>query len=157
MIQEKMDLYDIVDYSVFENHYIMIDTRLYSSYFIEQLIEEITKDVSISGVLLVGEEDLWLEEELAYGHKGVEVIDISRTTADSLVATTDIAVSIESESVYVKESGHNIVGIFPGTDPNMSEEAIVIAMNYNYLDVDGSHVMKFNYELMEALCQNKKK
>lgn len=146
----KVDLYNMHDFSRFEDRYVLIDKRYYSDGAINHFIERITQNVKIKGVLLVAHKSEKLENVIVRANEELAVLVISREVFEQINGYPDATITISTEVKSLSPIGHNVIGIYRGTDENIGDEAIVIGLNYNYLE--SSKVIDFNLKLMEKLC-----
>lgn len=143
------DLYNIKDYSVFEDKFILLDSKFYNDVTIDYIVGEITKIVDIKGLLIIREKAL--KSQLLIEESEYPYVELSEELGAYLAADGDIELTLEASLSKLESVGKNIVGIKEGSDPNMSEEAIMIGFNYNY--VDKPEVLRFNLSLMKTLTE----
>ena len=149
----RMDLFSVDDLKEFEDKFILIDKRFYNDLSINHFIESLVNNVQIKGILLVAEKDESMDGFITDRSQGLSVILISRDIAGIIRSNPESRISINSSVKPLEGDGSNVVGILPGEDENIGDEAIVVGMNYNYTRDKGSDLLEFNLELMERLCQ----
>lgn len=148
----KEDLYSIKDYTRFEEHYVLIDKLFYSDGAIDYFIRNITENVKIKGIVLVAGKDEKLGNIIVHASEDLAVVVMSRDASEKLSEYPDSTITIATEVKPIDSTGYNVIGIHRGTDENIGDEAIIIGLNYNYLDETGKEVLDFNLKLMERLC-----
>ncbi|MDW7661134.1 MAG: ABC transporter permease [Bacillota bacterium] len=148
----KEDLYHTDDYSRFEGQYILIDKRYYSEGAIDYFIKNITDHVKIKGILLVAGKDEALGNDIVHASEELAIVLISGDASEKLSEYKGSTITIATEVKPIGSTGYNVVGIHRGTDENIGDEAIIIGLNYNYLDGNGKDVLDFNLKFMERLC-----
>lgn len=146
------DLFDTQDYSRFEDHYVLIDKVHYSDGAIRYFIDNISQNVKIKGVLLIAHKGESIGNVIVHANENQTVVVLSREASEKLIEFEDITITISTAVKSIDPIGNNVVGIYKGTDKNIGDEAIVVGMNYNYLESDNKNVLEFNLKLMERLC-----
>ncbi|MBN2286288.1 MAG: ABC transporter permease [Tissierellales bacterium] len=146
------DLFNINDFSQYENKYILIDQIHYNDAAIQHIIANITANTQIKGIILVSRTQQINPNYIVNSDDKKVVILISQEASQTIKDNPGLEISVDTTVKPLASSGYNIVGIKRGTDPHIGEEAIVIGMNYNYLDEEGAEVLKFNLKLMEKFC-----
>lgn len=146
----KDDLFNIEDYSMFADKFIMFDQQLLSQQLIGFFVEDITTNVSIAGVLLINNNNN-LEHNSIVEESSYPVIAIKSDLVDSFKLDNDVTITFSSRARELGSIGKNILGIVKGSDKYISEEAILIGLNYNHLN--NSDVLKFNLDLMATLSE----
>lgn len=150
----KLDLFSMDSLHVFNHKYVLIDQSFYSEHAVVSFIEKIETHSSAKGVLLVSGREKHIANLTVQlgGGSGIPIIEITRETAEALTLDKEAMLSLEAKVEPLQSVGYNVVGIFPGSDQYIGEEAIVVGLGYNYLDPSGEAVFRFNLNLMEALC-----
>ncbi len=148
----REDMFDLQDYSQFEGHYVLLDKSYYNDSAIGYFIDNITQNVNIKGILLIANKDEKLENVIVHASEELAVIIVSREASKKMIEYPDVSITIETVVKPIDSMGYNVVGIYKGTDKNIGDEAIVIGMNYNYLESNNKEVLEFNLKLMEKLC-----
>jgi len=150
----KEDMFTQKDFSDYEDKIVMMDTHYYTSGAISKFIEKIQEQVTIKGVLLITDNPLELNNCIIQDDHSFPIIKISRSV--QLIINEH-----REDSIYINEAheellldGQNIAGIYYGSDERINDEAIMIGMNYNYIDSEGVDVLKFNIELMKQMTQD---
>jgi len=146
------DLFNTQDFSRFEDHYVMIDKAYYNDGAIASFVDNISRNARIKGVLLVARKDEVIGNVIVHASEDLAVLLISREVLDKLSEYPDSSITISTAVKPIDSIGNNVVGIFQGADKNIGDEAIVIGMNYNYLESSNKNVLDFNLKLMEKLC-----
>ncbi len=149
----KDDLYKIGSYNQFENKFLLIDQLYYSDTAIQHIIKTITDNVSVKGVILVARSGQIIQNMIVDADEDNVVIVVSQEISQTLKENPGIMISITTVVKPLTSTGYNVVGIHHGTDPHISDEAIVVGMSFNYLNQEGREVLKFNMKLMERLCE----
>lgn len=142
------DLYNIKDYSVYEDKFILLNSKFYSEDSITFFTEDIADHVDIKGVLLLVE-DKEVSSKFLIEKSRFPVVQITSRLADIMLANDETQIIVEAKADQLDSIGKNIVGIYHGTDAYLSDEVIMIGMNYNYLN--DSNVLRFNMNLMNKL------
>ncbi len=148
----REDLYNTKDYSRFEAHYVLIDKLYYSDGAIDYFIKNIIEKANIKGILLIAGQDEKLGNVIIHASEELAVAVISRDVSEKLSEHPDTTITIATEVKPIESTGYNVIGIHRGTDKNIGDEAVIIGLNYNYLDESGDEVLDFNLKLMERLC-----
>lgn len=148
----KMDLYSLEDYAIFEDKFILIDTAYYNQRWIESFAKKVSASIDFPGVILIVEDNTDMALPLSVASAEAWEIILQRSAADTYLSGSSMTVAVSAVQTKVEGHGQNILGLFEGTDPDMKDEAIIVAMNYNHLTNDGNEVMAFNLELMKRLC-----
>jgi hypothetical protein len=148
----REDLYNTKDYSRFEAHYVLIDKLYYSDGAIDYFIKNIIENANIKGILLIAGQDEKLGNVIIHASEELAVAVISRDVSEKLSEHPDTTITIATEVKPIESTGYNVIGIHRGTDKNIGDEAVIIGLNYNYLDESGNEILDFNLKLMEKLC-----
>lgn len=149
----KLDLFTMQSPNEFDHKFVVIDHQYYSERAMASFIDKIENSSSAKGILLVPKSDkptANLTVQSKYG-SGIPIIEITEDLADTLSKNQNVELTVEAETELLQPYGYNVVGILPGSDPYIGEEAIVVGLGYNYLDPSGEAVLKFNLNLMEAI------
>lgn len=149
----KDDLFNIVGFDRYIDRFILIEQMYYSDAAIQHFIETITSNARIKGVILVARVNQSIPNIVVDADDENVVIVVSQEISQVLKENQDLVVYVDSIVKPLASTGYNIIGIHRGEDPHIGEEAIVVGMNYNYLDQEGREVLKFNMKLMERLCE----
>ena len=149
----KDDLYNIGSYNQFENKFLLIDQVYYSDTAIQHIIKTITEKVKVKGVILVARSGQIIQNMIVDADEDNVVIVVSQEISQTLKENPGMIISVATVVKPLTSTGYNVVGIHRGTDPHISDEAIVVGMNFNYLNQEGREVLKFNMKLMERLCE----
>ncbi len=148
----REDLFNIEDYSKLENKFVLIDKEYYEDKALEYFIDEIQKNVQIYGVVLIarhGEEisNFFIEED------NIFIMLISKDFASQLKGSDEITVDITTKIERIGTTGRNIIGIYGDYPSEIEKKAIMVGMNYNYSNEEGSQILQFNLDLMQKLCE----
>jgi peptide/nickel transport system permease protein len=146
------DLLNIRDYSVFDDRFIVIDKAYYSNPSIEHIVDGITTNSRVRGIVLMARVRENLTDSIADVNDNCFVVLVSRQLAEQLLEARSPVVSLSATIESLGSTGRNILGIFPGNDPAISDEAIFIGLGYNHSEPAGREVALFNLELMKRLC-----
>lgn len=149
----KDDLFNITGFNLFVDRFILIEQMHYSDAAIQHFIETITSNARVKGVILVARADQSIQNIIVDADEDNVVIVVSQEISQVLKENPDLVVTVDSTVKPLTSTGYNVVGIHHGADPHIGDEAIVIGMNYNYLNQEGREVLKFNLKLMERLCE----
>jgi len=149
------DLFNIKDYSKFSDKFVLIDTRFYTEDAVKYFADNILKKSSAKGVLCIAKEAVGLQASLGHEIYGGIIAVITNDLGQVLIDNKDVNVSISIKSKKLKSVGRNVLGILPGEDQKVGEEAIIIGLGYNYLNKDiGEKRLQFALELMKRLSQD---
>jgi hypothetical protein len=149
----REDMFNIKDFTIFEEKFILIDKAYYNDQSINYFIDSIAEHVKIKGILLIARNGEVINSLIVDESSDMSSILVSRDISELLKASPDLEISVSSSVMPLKSIGNNLVGIFRGEDENIGDEAIVIGMNYNYITDSGSEVLQFNLKIMEQLCK----
>lgn len=142
----QIDLFSI-SLETLTDRFVLVDSSLYSTSAITNLTKKILAESKAKGVLIV----LAPGESLptSFGsevYSGVKVW-LTPVSAD-LITGQNLTVTLQSKKL--DNTGKNIVGVLPGTESKVGNEAIVIGIAYNYLPEDqeiGKQRIRFGLEL----------
>ncbi len=153
----EMDLFTLNDYDQFSESFVLIDTQYYNETSVWNFIDKISMNTSIKGFILISDDDVKIQQNLVNQSNLFSTLYINRDIGTQIMQANSAEISINSTVKSLKGKGRNIVGIYHGQDPNIAEEAILIGMNYNYLDENSREILKFNLDLMKSLCSKETK
>lgn len=148
----KEDMYNIDNYSRFKDKFVLIDKAYYNDASINSFINDINNHVRIKGMLLIARNDEVIKNLIIDASEEMSVILISREVSEELKNNLESVITVSSSAKALKPTGNNVIGIYKGIDEGIGDEAILIGMNYNYINESGKEVLQFNLELMERLC-----
>lgn len=148
----KDDMFNIEDYTKFENKFILLDKKYYEGSAVEFFIDDIQNHVNIIGVLIIaGKEEevknIYIEED------NIFKLLVSEEFANKLKETDEIFIEMSSNIKRLSPYGRNIAGVFGDYNPENDKNAIIVGMNYNYTSEGSAEILKFNLNLMEMLCK----
>ncbi|MDP3387575.1 MAG: ABC transporter permease subunit [Eubacteriales bacterium] len=149
----KDDLFNISSFDRFADKFILIEQLYYSDSAIRHFIETITVNAGVKGIILVARANQVIQNHIVDADEDNAVIVVSQEVSQVLKENPDLVIAVHTTVKPLTSNGYNVVGIHRGTDPHIGDEAIVVGMNYNYLNQEGGEVLKFNLKLMERLCQ----
>lgn len=152
-----MDLFTQEDYSLFTDSFVLIDTQYYNEISIQNFIDKISSLTTVKGFLLMVDDQVKLQQLLVNQSQSTSTLNIRRAVGKQIIDGENVEISIDSTVKELKGKGRNIVGIYPGHDPYIADEAILIGMNYNYLNETNRQILAFNLDLMKALCNDETK
>ncbi|MCK5758192.1 MAG: ABC transporter permease [Clostridiales bacterium] len=152
----KEDMFNLNDYSMFENKFVMLDKVYYSDAAINYFINQIREEADIKGILLVVRADEKILNKFAYEGIDKPVINISKQLVETIKSHNKIELSVSTSLLPLYPTGTNVVGILEGAEGSLQEEAIIIGMRYNYLNEDECKLLEFNIQLMERICKLEK-
>ncbi len=149
----KMDLFTMASTEMFDHHFVLIDQQYYSDQAIDTFIDSIAKLSSANGILLVARQDEKIGNTTVVSSIRADfpVVEISREVADTLSEASSAHLSMEINLVPLESQGQNVIGIVPGIDPYIGDEAMVVGFGYNYMTSDGKEVLKFNLNMMKKI------
>jgi peptide/nickel transport system permease protein len=148
----KDDLFNIADFDRFADKFILIEQVYYSDAAIRHFIETITDSSRVKGIILVARSSQIIQNNIVEADEDNVVIVVSQEVSQVMKENPSLTVSVDTTVKPLTSQGYNVVGIHHGADPHIGDEAIVVGMNYNYLNQEGREVLKFNLKLMEQLC-----
>lgn len=148
----RQDLYNIDDYYVFKDKFIVIDTAYYNTASMNYFMETIGQEVPIKGFLLVDTHKVKFEETLVNKRHNGYVAVISRQLYETMIQNPKAVITLAAHTKKIDSQGVDVFGFYEGKDPYLKDEVIVIGLNYNYINNEGKEVLQFNLELMEQLC-----
>jgi len=149
----KEDMFNLNDYSKFENKFIMLDKAYYSDSAINYFVRQIREKSNVIGILLVVRTDEKINNKFANEGMDKPVINISQQLMQTIKNQKKTELSISASILPLSPNGTNVVGILEGDEGSLQEEAIIIGMRYNYLNDDGRKLLEFNIQLMEKICK----
>lgn len=146
------DMFNIMDYNKFSEKFIVIDKRFYSDDAIKYFAKSIFEKSTAKGILCIARDDEILQNSLGKDiYKGA-VVQITQGVGKFLTEKENINISICTHNKKLHNIGRNVLGILPGKDPKVGEEAIIIGLSYNYIDKEiGLKRLQFALELMKRL------
>lgn len=126
----ELDLYSVKDFSVFDHKFVLVDSSFYSPLALSGLTEQILDNSQALGVFFILPEGQAIPESL-----GDKIYDgpaawVSSSTAQLMLDSEQVEVTLDSREL--PNTGRNVLGIIPGTDPKIGQEAIIIGTGYNY-------------------------
>ncbi len=154
----SFDMFNQKDYSVFNNKFVIFDEEVYSRNAIEEFTDKICKESKALGVIdIIGSDDK-LPSVISGAPSSKVLIYMTKVAAGYLKVSSKITIDMKSSSLSGK--GRNVIGILPGSKKELSSEAIMISMGYNYLSYDKENAeikLKFAIELAKRLYDSKEK
>ena len=147
------DMFNIDNYSEFQNKFVMIDKAHYNDSAVSYFIKKIRENSNAEGILLVGRADENFEVKFANDGIDKPVINISKKIFEIIKSQDNSELSISASVTPLETKGTNIVGILEGAEGKLQEEAIIIGMRYNYLNEEDHKLLEFNIQLMEQICK----
>lgn len=150
----KLDLFTMHAPHEFDQKFVLIEKKYYSEHALASFIKKIETHSAAKGVLLISESDTQIANLTVQTGDGnrIPIIEINQKTAELLISNENAALTVEAKTESLLFDGLNVVGILPGSDPYIGDEAIVVGLGYNYLNQSGEDVFKFNMNLMESIC-----
>jgi len=152
----SFDMFNQKDYSVFRNKFVIFDEEIYSRNTIEGFADKLGKESKALGVIdIIGSDDK-LPSANSGVHSSKALIYMTKVAAGYLKESSKITIDMKSRSLSGK--GRNVIGILPGSKKELSKEAIMISMGYNYLSYDKENAEKkleFAIELAKRLYDSK--
>lgn len=149
------DMFNIKDYNKFSEKFVVIDKKFYTDDAIKFFTENILEKSSAKGVLCISRDDEKLQNSLGKDTYRGAVVQITQSTGKLLTSKENVSISIRTSNKKLNSKGRNVLGILPGKDSKVGEEAIIIGLGYNYLDKEvGEKRLQFAFELMKRLSQD---
>lgn len=132
-----LDIYSIKDFSIFDNKFVLLSDSVYAQSAVKFFLNTIMHKSKSKGILYI----ISSEKEFPYS--------VVKDTADiaciyikeGLLKNMDLktsTVNVSLDSGKLNSTGRNILGILPGSDSNISKEAIIIGTGYNYMSYESS-------------------
>lgn len=153
----ELDIFNIMDYSAFDDKFILLDEEVYSREVIKDFNNIIKNKSKALGVIDIVKKEDKLPVAINSEILNDSLIYVSRNSSEKLIEQTEISIDIELKELFGQ--GNNVVGILPGTNPSLSKEVIMISMGYNYFADDkesGIEKIKMMLETAQKLYDNKK-
>ncbi|MFZ5967827.1 MAG: ABC transporter permease subunit [Bacillota bacterium] len=148
----KEDLFNIDNYSKFDNKFVIIDKGYYLDEAIEYFAEKIIVNSKAKGVFTVIREGEDLPNSIGKSLYDGVIAAITRETAEILLDNPRSVVNISLRSKQMNSRGRNVMAIMPGEDEQVGEEALMFGFGYNYLDKEvGSKKILFALEMINRL------
>ncbi len=152
----EMDMLTMKDFTQMKDQFILLDSRLYSDKGFEYLVKKMMKESDVKGILCI----LPGEKALPYPmgkdvYSGV-VMWVTPETGTTLKQLAGEEIQITMKSKKLESIGRNVVGVIPGNDERVGEEAIIIGVGYNYDQAHkelGENRILFALELAKKLFQ----
>ncbi len=136
---------------------ILIDSRLYNDMFLYSFMANIRSHVQPEGFVFIGKSSD-IEEKLVLDQvDDIPLILVSDRIGRLLCEAKDANIKGAFGLRMLGQDGRDVLGIYPGGDPYISEEAILIGMSYNYLDQEGRDKLALQLDLMKNLCSRDNK
>ena len=156
--ESNIDMFNQKDYNVFKNKFVVFDEEIYSREAIKEFSDKLGKESKALGVIdIIGSDDK-LPPVMSRASSGKVLIYMTKAAAENLIEGSKISIDMKGYSLSGK--GRNVIGILPGSKPELSKEAIMINMGYNYLSYDKENAEKklgFALELAKKLHDSKEK
>ncbi|SHJ41533.1 ABC-type dipeptide/oligopeptide/nickel transport system, permease component [Geosporobacter subterraneus DSM 17957] len=154
----KEDLLYPLDFERFRGQFVLLDSQIYSRKARDFLIDRLIHQEGIKGVFCALAEG----EELPYSggkdhHEGA-VVWITRETAKQMQKAHCQEIHLTLTSKKLESVGRNVLGMIPGKDKKVGEEAILIGFGYNYKDSNqqlGNQRLLFALEIARQLIERK--
>jgi peptide/nickel transport system permease protein len=146
------DLLNIKDFSLYNDVFVLIDKEYYSDASIQYIREQLDSHASPLGILLITRRGESLNASVAGLESHFFVIILSRDSAESIRKRAGQVMSVMAEAKKSAGHGRCIAGVKIGSDPDLSDESVLINMGYNYNDSDGRDILQFYISLMRSLC-----
>lgn len=141
-----------------ESNIDMFNQKDYSRDAIKEFSDKLEKESKALGVIdIIGSDDK-LPPVMSRAPSGKVLIYMTKAAAENLKQSSKISIDMKGCSLSGK--GRNVIGILPGSKPELSKEAIMINMGYNYLSYDKENAEKklgFALELAKKLHDSKEK
>jgi peptide/nickel transport system permease protein len=152
----EKDLLSTKDFTQMKDQFILLDSRMYSDKGFRYLAKKMMTESEVKGILCI----LPSEEALPYPmgkdvYSGV-VMWVTPETGETLKQLAGGEVQITMKSKKLESIGRNVVGVIPGNEARIGEEAIIIGVGYNYDQADkkmGEKRILFALELAKKLFQ----
>lgn len=148
----KEDLYNIDDYNVFTDKFILIDGNYYSNTAITAVTNDIQSHTTISGILKIKTQDEDLDNFIVKHNSSILSLLVSQDFAKTLIQNSDKYITISAETTELGSTGNNIIGIYKNDEFEINQEAVLIGMNYNYTSPQGMEMLSFNLQVMKNFC-----
>lgn len=146
------DLLNIKDFSIYDDVFVLIDKEYYSDSSIQFISEQLDRHASPLGILLITRRGEPFTVSVAGLESHLFVLLLSRDAAESIRNRSGQFMSLMAEAKKSEGHGRCIAGLKSGSDPGLSDEAVLINMAYNYNDSDGRDILQFYINLMKSLC-----
>ncbi|WP_432666005.1 ABC transporter permease subunit [Wukongibacter baidiensis] len=145
----REDMFNLKDYERFSDKFVIIDKRFYMDDTVKYFAKNILEKSSAKGVICMAREDEELPNSLGDSiYRGMIAI-VPRDLGKLLISNKEISLTFSMESKKLNNIGRNILGIIPGEDPKVGDEAIIIGFSYNYVNKEvGEKNLQFAFELM---------
>lgn len=136
----NVNMFNVNSYKEFDNKFVIFDEQIYSREMINKFADEISKNSKALGVIDIIDNDETLPSVIGNKSSGVTLIYMTKKACQYLKKDSKVNVNIENCSL--SGEGRNVIGVLPGKNPNLSKEAILIGMGYNYLENDRENTIK---------------
>ncbi|WP_160680587.1 ABC transporter permease subunit [Clostridium sp. C8-1-8] len=133
-LEEGFDIFNLKDFSQFDNKFVVLDEQNYSKAAILNFSKELKAKSKALAIIDIIPTEEKLPETIYNGNTGEDFIYL--TKAASLKLDKNSQLSITTKALSLAQTGKNVVGILPGNNPKLSKEAILISIGYNYLSYD---------------------
>jgi len=143
------DLFNISDYSKYEDAFVLIDPSYYEDEAVDYIIRDIRTHTGIKGVLCIARLGEEMSSIFAQVDEEIFILRVTRTLGETL-AQPGSEITVSAVMTPQQPVGRNILGVY-GKLPEESEEIVMIGMNYNHVQPQGRQVLQFNLDLMEKL------
>lgn len=142
------DMFNIKDYSVFDNKFVVFDEQVYSRDAIRQFTDTLGKKSKTLGVIDIIDSETDLPSVISTKSSGTALIYMTKKASADIEADSRIALNMHGCSL--SGQGKNILGILPGSSAKLSKQAIIIGAGYNYMDYDKKNAVKKLKMMIEA-------
>lgn len=153
------DLFSLKDYSMFNNKIVLINGNIYSEEALGYFSDKIMKNSSAKGIILLMKKGNNLPGLIGDKVLNFPILWANDTMSDKLIASRNNEITISYKCRSLETTGRNIIGIIPGKDSKLRDEAIMLGFDYNFINSKngiGMDKIKFEFEMLKKLSQSKR-
>lgn len=149
-----IDFFANEDYTKFNNKIVLLNGNMYSEAAMLDISDNIIKNSSAKGILLLEKDGEKLPNIFGKRVLKYPLMWVTQNALDKVNNSTSKVISMGIRSRSIAGTGHNIIGILPGSDKKLKNKAIMVGFGYNYMSKDrefGAEKIKFGLEMMKKL------
>ncbi|MBB6215781.1 peptide/nickel transport system permease protein [Anaerosolibacter carboniphilus] len=150
------DMLSQIDFSEFKDQFLLLDSDIYSEKGFDYLVKKIMTESEARGVFCILPEGEQLPDPMGKDVYRGAVMWLTWEMGKVLKSLDGGDVKVSLKSKKLESIGRNVVGVIPGSDPKIGEEAILLGVGYNYDQAHreiGEQRILFALELAKRLMQ----
>jgi peptide/nickel transport system permease protein len=132
-----LDIYSVKDFSIFNDKFVLLSDSLYTESAVKFFSDALMHKSRAKGILYIISSDKDFPYSIVKDTLNIACIYIKESLLKDIDLKTSVA-DISLSSQKLRNTGRNVLGILPGSDPNISKEAIIIGTGYDYMSYESS-------------------